>query len=231
MSAPDPKRLTHSTKKLPPAKRPTRPLPRIAESVDRSEDVILVDSAGNQIGTAAKAAVHHRNTPLHLAFSAYVVDGNGAVLLTRRAHSKRTWPGELTNSCCGHPMPGEPMVDAVFRRVRKELGLKVVDVDLILPWFSYHARMATGTAENEVCPVFRVTTIGSVQPDAAEVGWTGWVSWTQLHTGVTDGSLQVSPWCRAQVAQLHQLGPSPLRWPTSDLALLPPAALSSSPRQ
>jgi isopentenyl-diphosphate delta-isomerase len=56
------------------------------------ESVVLVDEAGYATGTAAKSAVHHARTPLHLAFSCYLFNETGQFLLTRRATSKLTWP-------------------------------------------------------------------------------------------------------------------------------------------
>ena len=77
--------------------------------------------------------MHHASTPLHLAFSCYVLDESGRLLVTRRALSKATFPGVWTNTCCGHPAPGEAIEDAVVRRVGQELGITLHDLRLVLP--------------------------------------------------------------------------------------------------
>ncbi|MFC4057067.1 isopentenyl-diphosphate Delta-isomerase [Planomonospora corallina] len=188
------------------------------------EHVVLLDDEGNAIGTAPKAAVHGLDTPLHLAFSSYVFDGDGRVLLTRRASHKLTWPDVWTNSCCGHPLPGEPAHDAVLRRLAYELGLTVAGADLLLPRFSYRAVMDNGVVERELCPVYRVVVSGAAAPNPDEVGETRWMPWQEFAGGVLDDRLPISPWCREQVPYLDKLGADPLAWPVADPADLPPAA-------
>ena len=184
------------------------------------ELVVLLDEDGRAVGTADKAGVHHADTPLHLAFSCYLFDGEGNVLVTRRALHKRTFPGVWTNSCCGHPAPGEPLEDAVRRRVEQELGTTVTGLRLVLPRFRYRAEQE-GVVENEMCPVFVGSASGAVTPDSDEVDEARWESWEAFRAGVLDGSRAVSVWCREQVAQLPA---DPVSAATADVDDLPPAA-------
>jgi isopentenyl-diphosphate Delta-isomerase len=185
------------------------------------EQVVLLDEDGHAVGTTDKRTVHHRETPLHLAFSCYVFDDAGAVLVTRRATHKPTWPGAWTNSVCGHPGPGEDIAAAVRRRARDELGLDLVDVRLMLPTFRYRAVMPDGVVENEMCPVFVARTSDSVRPDPDEVDSFEWVDWEDFRAGVLDGSRDVSPWC---VSQVQALPPDPVHGAPESEASLPPAA-------
>ena len=188
------------------------------------ELVVLLDQDGAAVGTAPKAEVHHARTPLHLAFSCYLVDDDGRVLLTRRAAVKRTFPGVWTNSFCGHPAPGEALDDAVRRRGRQELGLDVGTPRLVLPGFRYRAEQ-DGVVEHEMCPVFTARVAGTPLPDPAEVDELRVVAWDDLAACLRDMARPgLSPWCREQVAELAALGTGPDDWPAADPAGLPPAA-------
>jgi len=189
------------------------------------ESVVLLDEAGYASGTADKAAVHHARTPLHLAFSCYLFNRAGRFLLTRRAESKRTFPGVWTNTCCGHPLPGEPVPGSVLRRLRDELGIVEAKLTLVLPRFRYQARMANGVLENEACPVYAAYADLPPDPDPAEVAETRWVDWAEFCEAVRTGQQPVSPWCALQLAELTGLGPRPVDWIPAAAADLPPAAL------
>lgn len=185
------------------------------------ERIVLVDSGGHAVGTAPKASSHHDATPLHLAFSCYLTDSAGRVLITQRAPGKRTFPSVWTNSCCGHPAPGESLRDAVRRRVRTELGLEIGEVTLVLPEFRYRATAADGVVENELCPVVRAAvTGGDVRPHPDETAAADWRDWESCVDLARHPS--ASPWYREQMAQLVPLG-EPADWPAASASLLPPA--------
>jgi isopentenyl-diphosphate Delta-isomerase len=170
------------------------------------ELVVLVDADGRPVGTMPKADVHHADTPLHLAFSVYVFDSGGRFLATRRALSKRTWGGVWTNSCCGHPGPGEDLADAARRRLDQELGLKPARMELVLPDFTYRAVAPDGVVEHERCPVFVAHLDGAPEPppvpDPAEVAEWRWVPWAAFRSVAATAPWALSPWSVAQVRLL-----------------------------
>jgi len=166
------------------------------------DQVVLLDEHDRPIGAAPRATVHGFDTPRHLAFSCYLFDTHGRVLLTRRALTKVAWPGVWTNSCCGHPRPGEAPEDAVRRRLADELGAAATDVRLVLPEFGYRAVDASGVVENEFCPVWVARLAGPLQPDPNEVAETTWVAWPDLVALVDSAPALLSPWCIEQVPQL-----------------------------
>lgn len=164
--------------------------------------VVLVDEGGAEIGRALRSDVHTASTPLHLAFSCHIVDPEGRTLLTRRALTKRTWPGVWTNSVCGHPGPGESIEDAVRRHAADELGLDLVDLRCELPHFRYRATDASGVVENELCPVYTARSHAEPQPDPREVIEYTWIGPADLAAAVRACPPAFSPWLVLQVADL-----------------------------
>ena len=174
------------------------------------DDVVLLDDRHAPIGRMPKSTVHHAATPLHLAFSCYLFDDAGRLMMTRRGLTKLTWPGVWTNSCCGHPRPGEPVEDAVRRRCEQELGVRIVDLHAVLPEFTYRVQDPSGVWENEFCPVFvaRVHPDDLVRPDEEEVLEFAWAHWRDVVHSVRATPFVFSPWAVLQVRQLiGVLGP------------------------
>lgn len=184
------------------------------------EEIVLLGPDGHAVGTAPKLTSHHEATPFHLAFSCYLLDEEGRVLITQRAHTKHTWPSVWTNSFCGHLAPRETLRDAVRRRACTELGLEAGDLTLVLPLFRYRAVMSNGIVENEQCPVVRARGSGRLRLNPAEVADAHWREWADC----LDLAKQpdASPWFRNQVGELAALG-APEYWPEANPALLPPA--------
>lgn len=170
-----------------------------------TESVILLDDEGTRLGTADKATVHTAQTPLHLAFSCHVLSQDGLVLVTRRALSKKTWPGVWTNSVCGHPAPGEEIAEAVRRRARFELGLELTDLELVVPDFRYRATDASGVVENEICPIWSARAVGDVVPNPDEVMDVAWVTPDALRRAVDAAPWALSPWLVSSAPQLPLL--------------------------
>jgi len=165
------------------------------------ERVVLLSPDGTPVGEADKATVHGPTTPYHLAFSCYAFGRAGRLLVTRRALSKLTWPGVWSNTCCGHPAPGERLPDAVRRRLAYELNLRPEGLALALPDFSYRATL-DGVEENELCPVFLCRVADEPRPNPAEVDSYRWQDWDDF---VAD-THELSPWARLQVAALDRGG-------------------------
>ena len=171
--------------------------------------VVLLSESGEPIGELPRSSVHGRATPLHLAFSVYVFDTSGNTLITRRSLTKATWPGVWSNTCCGHPRPGESIPAAIRRRLYDELGLAVGDLECVLPDFAYRATDASGIEENEVCPVFAARALHpatALLPNPDEVLDWRWVRWVDLTEAARRTPFVFSPWA---VLQIAELGPRP----------------------
>lgn len=166
------------------------------------EQVVLVDEAGAPTGAMAKSQVHTEATPLHLAFSCYLFNDHGEVLVSRRALSKITWPGVWTNSFCGHPQPGESTVEAIHRRAEQELGARITAVRPAAPDFRYRAVDASGIVENEICPVYTASLHSQLTPNPEELMQWDWVRPEKLRSAAEAAPFAFSPWMIEQLPHI-----------------------------
>jgi isopentenyl-diphosphate delta-isomerase len=162
------------------------------------ELIVLVNEQDEELGTLAKSKVHHKNTPLHRGLSVFLFDNEGKVLVQQRADDKITWPGVWSNSCCGHPQPGESYEKAAIRAVNEELGLKVKDLKKVSDYRYRFKR--NGIVENEICPVFMGEVKGEVKIDKAEVKDFRWMGWEEFKRELReDKKGKWSEWCKEEV--------------------------------
>ncbi|MFX2599533.1 isopentenyl-diphosphate Delta-isomerase [Enterobacter hormaechei] len=158
------------------------------------EHVILVNDQGKVIGTQEKYAAHTSHTPLHLAFSSWLFNANGECLLTRRALSKKAWPGVWTNSVCGHPQADEATEQAIIRRCRFEVGAEITDITPITPEFRYREADPSGIVENEICPVYAARVTNTLAINDEEVMEYQWVELDALFRALDATPWAFSPW-------------------------------------
>jgi isopentenyl-diphosphate Delta-isomerase len=163
-------------------------------SAPREEQLILVDEQDEAVGVSEKHAAH-REGLLHRAFSIFLFDETGRVLLQRRALVKYHSAGLWANACCGHPRPGEAIGDAATRRLREELGLSA---PLSL---GFHARYRTaldgGMIENEFVHVFggRLPA-GPIRPNPDEADAVELIGLDELQEQVVRSPERYAYWLR-----------------------------------
>ena len=145
------------------------------------EQVILVDELDNEIGTKEKMQAH-KEALLHRAFSVFIFNKKGELLLQRRALNKYHSPGLWTNTCCSHPRPNEILMNAAKRRLVEEMGF---DCDLFYQFnFIYKASLDQGMTEHELDHVYFGTYEGEIIINPEEVSDYKFVSITELEINI-----------------------------------------------
>jgi isopentenyl-diphosphate Delta-isomerase len=132
----------------------------------QEEKVILVDESDNQVGLMEKMEAH-RKAVLHRAFSVFIFNRKGEMLLQQRALQKYHSGGLWTNACCSHPRPGEETLQAANRRLAEELGF-TTPLEKIFD-FIYQAEFENGLTEYEFDHVYTGVYDEEIQPDKNEV--------------------------------------------------------------
>lgn len=172
---------------------------------DALESVILVDSDDRPLGTAPKLDVH-RSGELHRAFSILVHDGDGRVLLQKRHKGKYHSGGLWTNTCCGHPRPGEDVADAARRRLVEEMGFScplTLERRLI-----YRAEVGSGLIEHELVHLFVGSWRGGVSPAPGEAEAYEWRSIQDLTLELCSDPHRFTAWFPLYLSDLGRLAAS-----------------------
>ncbi|MFJ1736759.1 isopentenyl-diphosphate Delta-isomerase [Streptomyces sp. NPDC088254] len=140
----------------------------------------LVDADGLTVGTAEKLAAHQPPGQLHRAFSVFLFDERGRLLLQQRALGKYHSPGVWSNTCCGHPYPGEAPFAAAARRTFEELGVSPSLMAEAGTVRYNHPDPASGLVEQEYNHLFVGLVQSRLRPDPEEVGDTAYVTPSEL---------------------------------------------------
>ncbi len=157
-----------------------------------SEELILVDRDDNEIGYASKADAHDGSGILHRAFSLFLFNESGELLLQQRAPGKRLWGGYWSNSCCSHPRRGETLATATSRRLSDELNFET-ELEHVYS-FCYEAPFGDAGSENELCHVYLGRAAADIAPNESEISAVRFVSAAALDAEFRAKPDRFTPW-------------------------------------
>ncbi len=168
----------------------------------RDEDrLMVVDDNDKVIGTCNRSECHAGDGIRHRAFSVFIFDSAGRMLIQKRSSEKLLWPMYWSNSCCSHPRSGENTVEAAHRRLREELG---IDTKLTYAFkFSYQARFGSIGSENELCSVFIGQTDQPIQADPHEVSQWRYIDPAKLDEEMAETPDRFTPWFKMEWERLR----------------------------
>ncbi|MCK4558846.1 MAG: isopentenyl-diphosphate Delta-isomerase [Calditrichia bacterium] len=165
-----------------------------------NEMLIVVDENDTIIDYKSKIECHQGNGILHRAFSIFIFNDLGQLILQKRSGRKLLWPLYWSNSCCSHPRKGETLDTAIHRRLEQELGL---DTDLIyLYTFQYQASFKEVGSEHELCAVYIGKSDESVQVNENEIAEWRYLNPDDLTREVADHPENFTPWFKMEWTKL-----------------------------
>ena len=165
------------------------------------EPLIVVDEDDNVLDYRPKAELHEGDGILHRAFSVFLFNGKGEVLLQQRHADKMLWGGYWSNSCCSHPRRGESVPEAAGRRIEEELGVATA-LEYVYT-FTYHARFGDAGSEREGCSVFLGSSDAPIQVNETEIADWRWIAIEDLTAELTNEGERYTPWLKMEWARLR----------------------------
>jgi isopentenyl-diphosphate delta-isomerase len=166
------------------------------------ETLILVDESDRVVGHLSKGACHDGEGVLHRAFSLFVFNPKGELLLQQRSEVKRLWPLFWSNTCCSHPREGETMDEAVHRRLQQELGM-TSELQFLYK-FQYQASYEDIGSENEMCWVYIGVSDDEAEPNVNEISDHRWVTPAELDDDMKATPELFTPWFRMEWARVRE---------------------------
>jgi len=158
------------------------------------ERIILVDTEDAAIGVAPKMHVHRKGL-LHRAFSIFIFDARGRLLLQQRALGKYHSQGLWTNTCCGHPRHGESTVHAAKRRLQEEMGIDCEDL-IEVHSFIYREQVSNQLIEHEYDHVFVGLSSSDPVPNRDEALDWKWLPLAELARDINVAPESYTVWFR-----------------------------------
>ena len=171
----------------------------------RESDIVeLVDEQGGFAGTATVRDAHEAPGMLHRAFSVFLRDPSGRVLLQQRATVKTRFPLRWGNTCCGHPVPGEDITVSAGRRIAEELGVEPVPLREAGVYVYFAEDPVTGRVEREYDHVLLGEVPADIEfrPDPAEVARLRWVPVADLLREIGTAPETYAPWLEGVTQRL-----------------------------
>jgi isopentenyl-diphosphate delta-isomerase len=161
-----------------------------------AEELILVDENDVETGFLSKAECHNGDGKLHRAFSVFLFNDAGELLIQQRSQLKRLWPGYWSNTCCSHPRKGESMPIATQRRLYDELHIES-SLEFVYK-FAYQADFGPAGSENELCHVYLGKVSGDITPNEHEIDAIRFISPEVLIKELESRPQDFTPWFKME---------------------------------
>ncbi|MDG4946539.1 isopentenyl-diphosphate Delta-isomerase [Weeksellaceae bacterium KMM 9713] len=157
------------------------------------ENVVLITEQDEPIGLMEKQEAHVAGV-LHRAFSVFIFNDNGELLIQQRAFEKYHTPGKWTNTCCSHPRDGETYEEGAIRRLQEEMGF-TCPIEYQFN-FIYKADVGQGLTEHELDYVFKGVYNEEPVVNPEEVAAYKWIDFDELQQDVQNNPEEYTPWFR-----------------------------------
>ena len=166
-------------------------------SEENNKDLlILVDESDEELGFQSKSECHQGNGKLHRAFSVFIFNPSGQLLIQKRSSNKELWDLYWSNSCCSHPQKNEQMELAIKRRLKEELGIECLVHYLYK--FTYHAKYKDVGSEHELCHVYVGLFDGEIKANSQEIDDWKFIKPDDLEERIKNSQKDYTPWMKME---------------------------------